>query len=165
MDLDRDKQLKFANDTTSEPIVIEKAGVEELQFGKKFVVNITPTILGHDHFLPSEGLLKKLKEQNADIGDTITIEKVGPSDKYQYGYFNVSVLKKSKQGNPQVDKVEKAEPVTNNTKTNSADQQMELHEVTLRLEKVEKLCEILWKDYGMRTSDAGHKQGDEQIPF
>lgn len=95
--MDKEKQLKFPNDQESETLVIESAGYEEFTFGKKYVVKIKETITGHDHFMPSEGLIKKLKEQNVDKGDQIKIKKVGPSEEYQYGYFNVEVVHK---GNP-----------------------------------------------------------------
>ena len=42
---------------------------------------------------------------------------------------------------------------------------LELHEIALRLEKSEKLLAVLWTDYGDRTGDAGHKPGDDDLPF
>ena len=95
----KENQLKFPDGTTTEPLLIEKAGQEELEFGNKYVVYIKQLITGEDHFLPSNGLVNKLKDENVDIGDKITIEKVAKSEKYPYGYFNLKVVEKNAQNN------------------------------------------------------------------
>ena len=93
MSLNSDNELKWEIGT-SEPLTIMDAGTEEFPFGSKYVVHIKPLITGHDHFMPSPGLKKKIEEINVDVGDVITVEKVAPSDKYQYGYFSVNVVEK-----------------------------------------------------------------------
>ena len=173
MSVNSENELKWEIGT-SEPLTIIGAGMEEFPFGSKYVVNIKPLITGHDHFMPSPGLKKKIEEINVDVGDVITVEKVAPSDKYQYGYFSVNVVEKGK--GPQIAKDRIAEsPVgagfahkdakvemdsyaTGETKAVQPAKDMTLHELTLRVEKLEKIEET-------RSSEAGHKPGDEDIPF
>ena len=93
MAVNSENQLKFEEGRTTEPLTIMDAGTEEFPFGTKYVVHIEP-IDGKDHFMPSPGLKKKIEEVNVDVGDKITIEKVAPSEKYQYGYFSVNVVEK-----------------------------------------------------------------------
>ena len=163
MSVNSENQLKFEIGTT-EPLTIMDAGMEEFPFGSKYVVRIEPLITGHDHFMPSPGLEKKIKESNIDIGDVITVEKVAPSDKYQYGYFSVNVVEKGK--GPQIAKDRVAEsPVGAGFAQKDVKHEVEqkndnmgLHELTLRVEKLEKIEET-------RSSEAGHKPGDEKLPF
>ena len=160
MSVNSDNELKWEIGT-SEPLTIMGAGMEESQFGSKFVVRIEPLITGHDHFMPSPGLKKKIEEANVDVGDVITIEKVAPSEKYEYGYFSVSVVDKGK--GPQIakdrkDKVEMDSYATGETKAVQPAKDMTLHELTLRVERLEKIEET-------RSSEAGHKPGDEKLPF
>ena len=163
MSVNSENQLKFEIGTT-EPLTIMDAGTEEFPFGSKYVVRIKPLITGHDHFMPSPGLEKKIKEGNVDIGDVITIEKVAKSEQYPYGYFSVNVVDKGK--GPQIAKDRIAEsPVgagfEQKDVKHEAEQKndnMGLHELTLRVEKLEKIEET-------RSSEAGHKPGDEKLPF
>ena len=154
MPVNSENQLKFEIGTT-EPLTIMGAEMEEFPFGSKFVVHIKPLITGKDHFMPSPGLEKKIKEGNVDIGDQITIEKVDKSEQYPYGYFSVNVVEKG--NGPQIakDRVAKS-PV--GAGFAQKDDKMGLHELTLRVEKLEKMVTTL-------SSEAGHKPGDEDIPF
>ena len=161
MAVNSENQLKFEEGRTTEPLTIMDAGMEEFPFGSKYVVRINPLITGHDHFMPSPGLKKKIEEVNVDVGDKITIEKVAPSEKYQYGYFSVNVVEKGK--GPQIakdraDKVEMEKYATGETKAVQPTLDIVVHELTLRVEKLEKMEET-------RSSEAGHKPGDEEIPF
>ena len=124
--------------------------------------------------MPSPGLEKKIKEANIDIGDQITVEKVAPSDKYQYGYFSVDVVQKG--GGPQIatDRIEKSpvgagfaqkdakaemDKVISRSVTDlKGDIVMVVHELSSRVERLEKIEET-------RSSEAGHKPGDEKLPF
>ena len=158
MAVDSANQLKFEIGTT-EPLTIMDAGMEEFPFGSKYVVRIEPLITGHDHFMPSPGLEKKIKEANIDVGDKITIEKVAPSEKYTHGYFSVDVVGKGKGpqiAKDRVDEVEIAKSVKDLKHGGAIE--MVVHELTLRVEKLEKIEET-------RSSEAGHKPGDEVIPF
>ena len=173
MSVNSENELKWEIGT-SEPLTIMDAGTEEFPFGTKYVVHIKPLITGHDHFMPSPGLKKKIEEINVDVGDVITVEKVAPSDKYQYGYFSVNVVEKGK--GPQIAKDRIAEsPVgagfahkdakvkmdsyaIGETKAVQPAKDMALHELTLRVEKLEKMVALY-------SSEAGHKPGDENIPF
>ena len=163
MSVNSDNQLKCEEGIT-EPLTIMGADMEEFPFGSKFVVHIKPLITGKDHFMPSPGLEKKIKEGNVDIGDVITIEKVAKSEQYPYGYFSVSVVDKGK--GPQIAKDRVAEsPVGAGFAQKDVKHEVEqkndnmgLHELTLRVEKLEKIEET-------RSSEAGHKPGDEKLPF
>tara|TARA_Y100000310_G_scaffold290048_1_gene316922 strand:+ start:1115 stop:1591 length:477 start_codon:yes stop_codon:yes gene_type:complete len=158
MDLNKDNQLKFTDGATTDPLTIISAGSVDLEYGPKYVVNIKPTIEGFDHFMPSPGLVNKIKEENVDVDDIITIEKVGPSEKYQYGYFNVKVVEKNAKGETKA-----AEPTHKSIEKfekqfEPKDDKMDQHELTLRVEKLEKMVAVL-------SSEAGHKPGDEELPF
>lgn len=161
MSVNSENELKWEIGT-SEPLTIMDAGTEEFPFGTKYVVHIEP-IDGKDHFMPSPGLKKKIEEINVDVGDVITVEKVAPSEKYQYGYFSVNVVEKGK--GPQIAKDRIVEsPVGAGFAQKDVRHEIEqkndgmaLHELTLRVEKLEKIEET-------RSSEAGHKPGDE-IPF
>ena len=160
MSVNSENQLKFEIGTT-EPLTIMDAGMEEFPFGSKYVVRIKPLITGHDHFMPSPGLEKKIKEINVDVGDVITVEKVAPSEKYTHGYFSVDVVDKGK--GPQIakdraDKVEMDKYATGETKAVQPTLAIVVHELTLRVEKLEKMVALY-------SSEAGHKPGDEEIPF
>ena len=127
-DLEVSNQLKFQDGSKVEVTII-KMGYEELQFGKKYVVHIKETIDGKDHILPSDGLVKKLKN-DVIPGDKITIEKVAPDEKYPYGYFSVEI-------------VEKGQIVDHGAKNfgkqfESDAEKLTLHEVINRLESAEK---------------------------
>ena len=171
-----DSKLKFKDDSTTEPLTVVSAGQEENQFGSKMVVRIKQTIEGYDYFEPSTGLERKMKEENIDVGDIITIEKVGPSEKYQYGYFNVKVVEKNKNKPPMHESVKKFEKqfeekveeqvaygkgFGDGGKTAAVDN----HELNVRVEKIETIVATLWTDYSNRTGDAGHKEGDDKLPF
>ena len=173
MSLNSENELKWQIGT-SEPLTIMDAGTEEFPFGSKYVVHIKPLITGHDHFMPSPGLKKKIEEINVDVGDVITVEKVAPSEKYQYGYFSVNVVEKGK--GPQIakdriekspvgagfahkdDKVEMDKYATGETKAVQPSIDLVVHELTLRVEKLEKMVALY-------SSEAGHKPGDENIPL
>ena len=159
MAVNSENQLKFEEGRTTEPLTIMDAGIEEFPFGSKYVVRINPLITGHDHFMPSPGLKKKIEEVNVDVGDKITIEKVAPSEKYQYGYFSVNVVEKGKGpqiAKDRVDEVEIAKSVKDLKHGGAIE--MVVHELTLRVEKLEKMVALY-------SSEAGHKPGDEVIPF
>ena len=178
MAVNSENQLKFEEGKTTEPLTIMDAGTEEFPYGSKYVVRIEPLITGHDHFMPSPGLEKKIKDENIDVGDKITIEKVAKSEKYPYGYFSVNVVDKG--NGPQIakDRIEKSPvgagfahkddkaemdkyaigEIKPAQPANDEDLKIALHELTLRFEKLEKMVITL-------SSEAGHKPGDEEIPF
>ena len=157
MSLDSNNQLKFEEGSTTEPLTIMGSGMEEFPFGSKYVVNIEP-LDGKDHFCPAPGLKRKIEEVNVDIGDVITVEKVAPSEKYQYGYFSVSVVDKGKGPQIAKDKVEMDSYAIGETRAVQPTIDIVVHELTLRVEKLEKMVALY-------SSEAGHKPGDEDIPF
>ena len=160
MSVNSENQLKFKAGKT-DSLIIVKAGVEDLPFGQKHVVHIKQLITGEDHFLPSEGLINKMKEENVDMGDEIIIEKAPTSDKYPYGYFNVEVVKKGDIKPPVHKSVEKFEKQFEKP----TEDKLEKHELSVRVQRLETITATLWDDYSNRTSDAGHKPGDEKLPF
>ena len=168
MSLNSNNQMKFHTSTT-EPLTVLSAGQEETNFGPKYVVHIKQTIEGYDHFLPSDGLIDKLKKENVDVGDKITIERAPKSDKYPYGYFAVNVVEKNAKGNKEemdqhaTGEIKLVQPIHKSDEKfekqfEPKDDKMTLHELTLRVDKLEKMVTIL-------SSEAGHKPGDEEIPF
>ena len=153
MPVNSDNQLKFEEGLT-EPLTIMDAGTEEFPFGSKFVVHIEPLITGHDHFMPSPGLEKKIKEGNVDIGDKITIEKVAKSEQYPYGYFSVNVVEKGKGPQIAKDRQPEATPAPAPVLQSQSNEPNDATKLN-----------VLWNYYISITSEAGHKPGDEEIPF
>ena len=156
MPVNSNNQLKCKEGSTTEPLTIKQAGMETLNFGDKYVVYIKETIEGYDHFLPSDGLVNKMKEENVDIGDVIKITKAEKSEKYPFGYFSVEIVDKAKQedSGPVIDK-----GISNFEKQfKEPENNLSIHEFSLRLETVEKKVDML-------LGDAGHKPGDESIPL
>ena len=130
--LDKNKQLKFPDGSKTE-VTIKSMGMEENDFGSEYIVKIKETIDGFDHFKPSDGLRKKILEEDLSEGDVIIIEKVAPSEKYQYGYFSVEMA-----NNPP----KKVDPAVHDhplgTGFAQKDDKMDLHELSLRVETLEK---------------------------
>ena len=159
MNLNKDNQLKFADDSTTTVII---AGRQKDDYDAE-VILIEPQPDGYDHFKPAKGLINKLKDENADIGDTIQIKKV-KDPKYQFPYFNVEILNKAplKQQNEPLK--QQSEPIEDKGIKNFEKQfeepnmNLSIHEFSLRLEDLEKKVALL-------LSDAGHKPGDENIPY
>ena len=138
--LDKEKQLKFP-DGSKTPVTIKSMGMEENDFGSEYIVRIEETIDGYDHFKPSDGLQRKMTEANLSTGDKIVIEKVAPSDKYQYGYFSVEMA-----DNP----VKAVDPAVHDHPMGAGfaqkDDKMGLHELMLRVETLEKQVTEMQKD-------------------
>jgi len=162
--LDKDKQLKFDEGSTN-TVTIKSVVMEENDFGSEFVVHIKETIDGKDHFKPSEGLKKKMIELNVSEGDKIDIEKVPPSDKYQYGYFSVQMA-----ANP-ANKIEMDKYATGEIKAVdskgpnfSNDDKMDLHELTLRYKDLEEENAQLKKLVAELKKEVAKLKKD-QLPF
>ena len=138
--LNKDKKLKFPDGSKTE-VVIKSMGMEENDFGSEYMVRIKETIDGYDHFKPSDGLRRKMAEANLSEGDKIVIEKVAPSDKYQYGYFSIDMA-----DNP----VKAVDPAVHESPMGAGfaqkDDKMTLHELTLRFEALEKVVAELKKN-------------------
>ena len=138
--LDKEKRLKCPDGSKTE-VVIKSMGMEENDFGSEYIVRIEETIDGYDHFKPSDGLQRKMGEANLSAGDRLVIEKVAPSEKYQYGYFSIDMA-----NNP----VKKVDPAIHESPMGAGfaqkDDKMTLHELTLRFEALEKVVAELKKD-------------------
>ena len=151
--LDRDKQLKFQAGSKTEVTVLSM-GMEEVDFGSKYVVHIKETIDGveYDHFLPSDGLKGKIMEANISEGDIIVIEKVAPSEKYIHGYFNVEMAQNqpvtaSEETKAVEDPVIAESPVgTGFAQKDDKAIAMDFHELSIRVEALEKEMLKLKKD-------------------
>ena len=138
---------------------LEKEG----KFGQQYTYGCVPIITGETRFTANTRVHGLIQELNVGKGDTIIIEKVKatPND-----YITVSLpenhpkrMDPTPTGPPihkSVDKFEK--------QFEAPDTKLVNHELSVRVEKLENLVKILMKDYGIRTSDAGHKFGDDQIP-
>ena len=155
--LDKEKQLKFA-DGSKTPVVITSMGMEEGDFGGEYVVRIEET-KGCDHIKPSDGLKKKIAELNIGTGDVITIEKVAPSDKYQYGYFSVEMA-----DNP----VKAVDPAVHESPLGAGfaqkDDKMGLHELSLRVEEHERTMRLFKKMIEALQKQVAEIQ-KEKLPF
>ena len=131
--LDKEKQLKFPDGSKTE-VVIKSMGMEENDFGSEYVVRIKETIDGCDHFKPSDGLQRKMAEANLSEGDKIVIEKVAPSEKYQYGYFSIDMADSP---------IATVDPAVHESPMGAGfaqkDDKMSLHELSLRVETLEKV--------------------------
>ena len=141
------------------------------QFGKKqFTYGIKPLITGEEKFSATEKLHEKIQDLKVKSGDTIYIEKIKKPDVNSgYAFFKVTM-----QGVPL-----KKQPVVEDKgaanfekQFETPDQKMEKHELTLRVDRLEEIvaklqqsCKKLMDDYDTKMSEAGHKPGDEKIPF
>ena len=138
--IDKNKQLKFIDGSKTEVTIISME-MEENDFGSEYVVRIKETIDGYDHFKPSDGLKRKMIEANLSSGDKIVIEKVAPSEKYQYGYFSVEVADNQPK---------KVDPAVHDSALGvgfaQKDDKMNLHELSLRVENIEKADKELQKE-------------------
>ena len=143
--LDKNKQLKFP-DGSKRDVVIKSMGMEEHDFGSEYVVHIEETE-GCDHFKPSDGLQRKMAEANISAGDKIVIEKVPKSDKYQYGYFVVGMAN-NHANKVEMDKyatgeIKAVDPAVHESPMGAGfaqkDDKMGLHELSLRVETLEKV--------------------------
>jgi|TARA_R100001530_G_scaffold131222_1_gene102753 hypothetical protein len=151
--LDKNKQLKFP-DGSKTPVVITSMGMEENDFGSEYVVRIKESIEGYDHFKPSDGLKRKIAELNISTGDAIIIEKVAPSDKYQYGYFDVEMANnpanKIEMDKYATGEIKAVDPAVHDHPMGAGfaqkDDKMSLHELTLRIETLEKQVAEILKD-------------------
>ena len=155
--LDKEKQLKFP-DGSKTLVVITNLGMEENDFGSEYVVHIEETE-GCDHFKPSDGLQRKMTEANLSIGDKIVIEKVAPSDKYQYGYFSVEMA-----DNP----VKAVDPAVHESPLGAGfaqkDDKMGLHELSLRVEEHERTMRLFKKMIEALQKQVAEIQ-KEKLPF
>ena len=167
--------IKF-NDNQRE--VVELAFEQPLEgtnsFGKKqFTYGIKPIISGEEKFSATEKLHEKIQELGASKGDTIYITKVkDPEINKGFAFFKVepagNPVKKESSGplHASIKKFqEKLEPPVEEQNDGGKMAAVDNHELNIRVEKLEKIVSILWTDYGNRTSDAGHKPGDNDIPF
>ena len=130
------------------------------QYGKQYIYGCNEIITGETKFTANPRVHGLIQELGVSKGDTIIIEKVkaNPND-----YIKVEV--------PSVPAVKTNPPPTHKSIENLEKQfepkgdKMGLHELTARVEKLETTISTLWTDYGNRTSDAGHKVGDDKLPF
>ena len=130
--IDKSKQLKFP-EGAKVAVEIQNMGMEENDFGSEYIVRIVETIDGFDHFKPSDGLRRKTDELNIGKGDRIIIEKVAPSEKYKYGYFNVEMMNNEPQ---KIHEAVKDHPL--GAGFAQKDDKMDFHEMGLRLKAVEE---------------------------
>ena len=156
--LDENKQMKFEPGSKTE-VVIKSMGMEDSNFGSEYVVRIKETIDGYDHIKPSDGLKNKMIEKNLSADDKIVIEKVAPSEKYQYGYFSVEMA-----DNP----IKTVDPVVHDHPMGAGfaqkDDKMDLHELTLRVEEHEGTMRLLKRMIETLEKQVAEIQKDK-LPF
>ena len=123
------------------------------QYGKQYIYGCNEIITGETKFTANPRVHGLIQELGVSKGDTIIIEKVkaNPND-----YIKVEV--------PGVPAVKTNPPPTHKSIENLEKQfepkndKMGLHELTIRVEKLEKMVTTL-------SSEAGHKPGDEKLPL
>ena len=143
----------------------------EGKFGKQYTYGCKAVPTGETKYTANPRVHGLIQELGVRKGDTIIVEKVAatPND-YIIVNLPENQLKKQQtdfNGPPKHKSVEKFEK-----QFAESDKKLENHELSVRvdelsakIERLEKIVAVLWTDYGTRTSDAGHKPGDEEIPF
>tara|TARA_Y100000310_G_scaffold134391_1_gene133373 strand:- start:124 stop:576 length:453 start_codon:yes stop_codon:yes gene_type:complete len=123
------------------------------QYGKQYIYGCNPIITGESKFTANPRVHGLIQELGVGSGDVLIIEKVkaNPNDYIKVDLPGVPVEKNNPL--PTHKSIEKPEKQIE-SKTDGID----LHELTLRVEKLEKMVTTL-------SSEAGHKPGDEDIPF
>ena len=155
--------IKFMENT---PITVTLTFDEPLentnQFGKKqFTYGIKEMITGEDKFSATEKLHEKIQSSNLSKGDTFIIEKKkDPELNKGYAFFTVNlpdvpITSSNKSSEPTVGE---QQGYNKGFADKSKSVSVDLHELALRVEKLEE-------KFGTWSSEAGHKPGDEDIPF
>ena len=156
--LDENKQMKFEPGSKTE-VVIKSMGMEDSNFGSEYVVRIKETIDGYDHIKPSDGLKNKMIEKNLSADDKIVIEKVAPSEKYQYGYFSVEMA-----DNP----VKAVDPAVHDHPMGAGfaqkDEKIGQHELKMRVETLERYYGEMRKEVDILRKEVDELKKDA-IPF
>ena len=133
------------------------------QFGKKqYTYGIKQNITGEEKFSATEKLHEKIQALNASKGDSIYIEKVkDPEINKGFAFFKVEMkdCPVEKPKGPLHESVKKFEEQF------APEKSMDVHELSIRIEKLESITATLWKWYQGVTAEKGHQPGDESLPF
>ena len=135
----------------------------EGKYGKQYTYGHKAVITGETKYTANPRVHGLIQELGVSKGDTIIIEKVQatPNDYIKVYLPENQPIKQQTDFSKPIDK-----GIANFEKQfEEPDKKLENHELSVRVERLEKIVAVLWTDYGTRTSDAGHKPGDEEIPF
>lgn len=179
--------VKFV-DNRKECFVLEydKPLENKNQFGKlQYIYGIQQLPEGEKKFSATEKLHEKIQKLGASKGDSIYVTKiVDPEKNNGFAFFDVDMLenpatkKESVLDNEMhpseknfeeqfesnaVEQVDNSQGVNDgsNSKTNTID----LHELSVRVNKLEEIVSILWKEKMKKESDTNHKFTEDDIPF
>tara|TARA_Y100000310_G_scaffold242913_1_gene247165 strand:+ start:659 stop:1165 length:507 start_codon:yes stop_codon:yes gene_type:complete len=142
----------------------------EGKFGKQYTYGCKAIITGETKYTANPRVHGLIQELGVSKGDTIIIEKVKatPND-----YIKV-FLPENHDHKVEMDKyatgeTKAVEPVDKGLANfekqfKKPEDKLENHELSFRVERLEKIVAGLWEEYSNRTSDAGHKPGDDDIP-
>jgi hypothetical protein len=124
-------------------------------FGKKqYIYGVEETITGCTKFSATEKLHEKIQLLGAEKGTTLYITKTkDPEINNGYAFFKVE----GSEDNPEPKK--KSKPLHKSIQKfeeqfKPKETELDTHELSLRVEKLEKIVAALWKD-----------KGDDDIPF
>jgi hypothetical protein len=135
------------------------------QFGKKqYVYGIEPLPTGEQKFSATEKLHSKIQEQGLTKGDSFFITKVKDPDVNKgYAFFKIDL-----KDVPLKKKESASKPIQNDKGTtnfekqfDSSETRMDMHELNLRLERMEKIVAVLWKD----RSNKKEPENLNELPF
>ncbi|QDP64292.1 MAG: hypothetical protein Unbinned4139contig1000_5 [Prokaryotic dsDNA virus sp.] len=144
------------------------------QFGKKqYTYGIKPIITGEEKFSATEKLHEKIQALGAGKGDIIYIEKVKDSGINKgFAFFKVEIGESSRnemdgmrENVPNIIEKKTPGPMHESVKKfeeqfipkESKDNKMEVHELSMRVEKLEKIVSELWK--------RKENKEEEELPF
>ena len=154
----------------------------EGKYGKQYTYGHKAVITGETKYTANPRVHGLIQELGVSKGDTIIIEKVAatPNDyiKVYLPENHAHKVEMDKYATGETKAVEPSGPPVHKSVKNfekqfeESDKKLENHELSARvdelntkIERLEKIIAVLWTDYGTRTSDAGHKPGDDDIPF
>ena len=176
MPRNKEKQLTF--DVPCEhTVTLIKYELEQDDFGNHNIYYIED-LNGKDHFEAFEGLHKKINDAGLIDGETFVIKKLqiegyangnpffkiegsSPMPKKAVQPMHKSDEKFEKQFEPKIE--EKEAYADDFGKATVKKIALDLHELTLRAEELEKCVTKLIKEVKLLLGDAGHKPGDENL--
>ena len=143
----------------------------EGKFGKQYTYGCKAVPTGETKYTANPRVHGLIQELGVSKGDTIIVEKVAatPNDyiKVHLPENHAQKIEMDKYATGEIKAVEPVDKGIANFEKQfeKPDNKLENHELSFRVERLEKIIAALWTDYSNRTGDAGHKVGDEDIPF
>tara|TARA_Y100000593_G_scaffold95130_1_gene200444 strand:- start:14392 stop:14844 length:453 start_codon:yes stop_codon:yes gene_type:complete len=147
--------IKFMENT---PVTVTLTFDEPLentnQYGKKqYTYGIKELITGEDRFSATEKLHEKIQGAGLTKDDVFIVEKIKQDDLNKgFAFFKISLPEVPvKRGKPSSTPAPQEPPAQATADIQIPD------DATFK--------KIIWQDYINRTGDAGHKPGDDDLPF